>query len=139
MKADAQTEADVMAALNSFMKAYQDKNLEGIIALFAPDPDVVFYGNGEDEKSIGVSGIREQAEHDWSQSASVTLEVKWSSVSSAGSVAWVASDIVIHAGISGMDMTIPARLTAVLEKRGRDWLFLQWHTSLPTVEQQVDQ
>lgn len=139
MKADSKTEADVMATLNRFMKAYQDKDIEGILSLFAPDPDVVFYGNGEDEKSIGLSGIREQAEHDWSQSASISVHIKWSSVSSAGSVAWVASDIMIHAGVSGMDMTMPARLTAVLEKRGSDWLFLQWHTSLPTIEQPLAQ
>jgi hypothetical protein len=32
-------------------------------------------------------------------------------------------------------MTMPARLTAVLEKRGEEWFFLQWHSSLPTIEQ----
>jgi ketosteroid isomerase-like protein len=135
MKADSRTEAEVMAALVGFIKAYNEKNLDGILGLFAPDPDVVFYGNGEDEKSIGIEGIREQAEHDWSQSASVSLEIKWSSVSSAGFVAWAAADIMIHAGVGGMEMTMPARLTAVLEKRGSEWLFVQWHTSLPTIEQ----
>jgi ketosteroid isomerase-like protein len=136
MKADEKTEKEVTARLHSFIKAYQDKDLEGILKLFAQDPDVVFYGNGEDEKSIGVAGIRDQAEHDWSQSAAVSLEIKWSSISSAGSVAWVAADIEIHAGVGGMEMSLPARLTAVLEKRGSEWFFMQWHTSLPTVEGQ---
>jgi ketosteroid isomerase-like protein len=135
MKADAQTESEVIAVLDRFIKAYHDKNLAGILQLFALDPDVVFYGNGEDEKSIGVAGIREQAEHDWSQSAAVSLEIKWSSVSSAGSVAWVAADVEIHAGVGGMEMSLPARLTAVLEKHAGEWLFMQWHSSLPTIEQ----
>jgi uncharacterized protein (TIGR02246 family) len=135
MKADAKTEEEVMTALDRFIKAYQDKDLAGILKLFAPDPDVVFYGNGEDEKSIGVEGIHEQAEHDWSQSAAVSLEIKWSSVSLAGAVAWLAADIEIHAGIEGMDMNLPARLTAILEKRAGKWLFMQWHASVPTIEQ----
>ncbi len=135
MKADVKTEAEVMTTLNRFIKAYQDKDLAGILKLFAPDPDVVFYGNGEDEKSIGIVGIREQAEHDWSQSAAVSLEIKWSSVSSAGAVAWLAADIEIHAGVGGIEMRLPARLTAVLEKRAGEWLFMQWHASVPTIEQ----
>jgi uncharacterized protein (TIGR02246 family) len=135
MKADVKTEAEVMTTLNRFIKAYQDKDLAGILKLFAPDPDVVFYGNGEDEKSIGIVGIREQAEHDWSQSSAVSLEIKWSSVSSAGAVAWLAADIEIHAGVGGIEMRLPARLTAVLEKRAGEWLFMQWHSSLPTVEE----
>jgi len=135
MKADAKTETEVMDMLNRFIAAYQKKDLEGILRLFAPDADVVFYGNGEDEKSIGVAGIRDQAEHDWSQSASVSLGLKWSSVSSAGSVAWIAADVEILAGVGGMEMSLPARLTAVLEKRAAEWLFMQWHTSLPTIEQ----
>jgi ketosteroid isomerase-like protein len=135
MKADVKTEAEVMTTLNRFIKAYQDKDLAGILKLFAPDPDVVFYGNGEDEKSIGIVGIREQAEHDWSQSAAVSLEIKWSSVSSAGAVAWLAADIEIHAGVGGIEMRLPARLTAILEKRAGEWLFMQWHASVPTIEQ----
>jgi ketosteroid isomerase-like protein len=135
MKADVKTEAEVMTTLNRFIKAYQDKDLAGILKLFAPDPDVVFYGNGEDEKSIGIVGIREQAEHDWSQSSAVSLEIKWSSVSSAGAVAWLAADIEIHAGVGGIEMRLPARLTAVLEKRAGEWFFMQWHASVPTIEQ----
>ena len=139
MKADAKTEAEVMNVLKRFIKAYQNKDLASILKLFASDPDVVFYGNGEDEKSIGLEGIREQAEHDWSQSAAVSLEVKWSSVSSAGAVAWLAADIEIRAGVGGMEMSLPARLTAVLEKRVSEWLFVQWHSSLPTVEEPENQ
>jgi len=135
MKTDVKTEAEVMTTLNRFIKAYQDKDLAGILKLFAPDPDVVFYGNGEDEKSIGIVGIREQAEHDWSQSSAVSLEIKWSSVSSAGAVAWLAADIEIHAGVRGIEMRLPARLTAVLEKRAGEWFFMQWHASVPTIEQ----
>lgn len=136
MKADAETEKEVMEALNGFIKAYEERNVKGILELFSPDPDVVFYGNGEDEKSLGLSGIREQAEHDWSQGAALSLKIAWSSVSSAGLVAWLAADLEIHAGMEGVGMELPARLTAVLEKRDGKWSFMQWHTSLPTIDRQ---
>lgn len=135
MKADTKTETEVIAVLNKFISAYHDKDLPGILALFATDSDVIFYGNGEDEKSIGIEGIREQAEHDWAHDASIYLEVRWSSVSAVGSVAWLAADIEIHALVNGLEMVMPARLTAVLEKRAGKWLFMQWHSSLPTVEE----
>ena len=139
MKADDKTALEVMTALNGFLKAYHDKDLAGILKLFAPDPDVVFYGNGEDEKSVGVAWIREQAEHDWSQSAAVSLRTTWSSISSAGAVAWLAADIEIRAEVQGMEMILPARLTAVLEKRAEEWFFMQWHASVPTIEQPENQ
>jgi len=63
------------------------------------------------------------------------LEIKWSLVSAAGSVAWLAADIEIHAGVGGIEMRLPARLTAILEKRAGEWLFMQWHASVPTIEQ----
>ncbi len=135
MKADVVTEREVMATLNRFIDAYKHRDLPAIMRLFAPDPDVVFYGNGEDEKSVGAAGIREQADHDWSQSEAISLEIKWSSVSMADSVAWLAADIIILAGVGGMEMSLPARLTAVLERRDEEWLFVQWHTSIPTVEE----
>ena len=135
MKADTETETDVRDTLDRFIKAYNDRDINGILNLFAPDPDVVFYGNGEDEKSIGIRGIREQAQHDWTQDAVISLEVQWSSVSSAGLVAWLAADIQIHAEVRGIEMVMPARLTAVLEKRDYKWFFMQWHTSLPTVDE----
>ncbi|OPY82307.1 MAG: SnoaL-like domain protein [Syntrophorhabdus sp. PtaU1.Bin153] len=135
MKADAKTESEVMDALRTFVRAYRDRDLKAMLELFAPDPDVVFYGNGEDEKSIGLSGIKEQAEHDWSQSAAVSLEIRWVSVSMAGPVAWLAADLEILAEGGGVEMSLPARLTAVLERRGEKWVFMQLHVSLPTREE----
>ncbi|OPY74595.1 MAG: hypothetical protein A4E63_00675 [Syntrophorhabdus sp. PtaU1.Bin050] len=135
MKADAKAEREIMDTLGAFTRAYRDRNLDRMLGLFAPDPDVVFYGNGEDEKSIGLSGIKEQAEHDWSQSAAVSLQTKWVSVSMAGQVAWLAADLEILAEGGGVEMSLPARLTAVLERRGEKWFFMQLHVSLPTREE----
>ena len=63
------------------------------------------------------------------------MELGWRSVSPAGSVAWVASDATVHAKVEGQEIHLPARMTAVLERRGDRWLILQLHGSLPTAGQ----
>ena len=65
MKADAQTEAAVMATLEAFKHAYEHRDIERLLAVFAPDPDVFLWGMGADEKRVGRAEIRAQAERDW--------------------------------------------------------------------------
>jgi ketosteroid isomerase-like protein len=52
-------------------------------------------------------------------------------VSAAGNVAWAAADAVFKATVAGQELSLPARVTAVLEKRGDQWLVVQSHFSLP--------
>src|SRR5260370_15888085 len=57
MKADAQTEAALMATLEQFKQAYEQRDMEHLLALFAPDPDVILIGTGADEKCVGLAEI----------------------------------------------------------------------------------
>jgi len=41
MKADAKTEAEVMEVLNKLIEAYKKRDLDGILSLYAPYPDVI--------------------------------------------------------------------------------------------------
>lgn len=135
MKADAQTEAAVLATLEEFKQAYEGRNMERFLAVFAPDPDVVLWGTGADEKRVGLAEIRAQAERDWAQSQAFTFEWAWTSVSAAGSVAWMSVDVIGHASAGGQEMQLPLRASAVLEQRGGRWLWMQAHLSLPAQEQ----
>ncbi len=135
MKADARTEAAAKAVLDKFAEAYAKRDVESLLALFASDPDVVLYGTGADEKRVGLAEIKAQAERDWSQSEAASLKYGGTSVSAAGSVAWVATDATFEAKVGGQKITLPGRLTAVLERRGDKWLIMQSHFSLPTAEQ----
>ena len=135
MKADAQTEAAVKAVLDSFAENYAKRDLEGVMALFAPDSDVVMYGTGADEKRVGPAEIRAQVERDWSQSEATSITYGWVSVSSAGSAAWLAPDISFKAKVGGEELTLEGRLTNVLENRGGKWLMVQGHFSLPAAAQ----
>jgi uncharacterized protein (TIGR02246 family) len=135
MKADAATEAAVRAVLDRVNDAYATRNLDGLLATIAPDPDVVMYGTGADEKRLGHQGVRAQAERDWSQTEASTIRYESISVSAAGSVAWVAADAAFEVKAGGQAMTLPARITFVLEKRDNAWLIVQAHFSLPAADQ----
>ena len=131
-KADAMTEAAVKAVLDKVAEGYAKRDLSLLRAAFAPDPDVVMYGTGADEKRVGLAEIQAQAERDWSQSEATTVTYGWTLVSAAGSVAWVATDAAFNLKAGGQEMTLPARITFVLEKRGEEWLIVQAHFSFPS-------
>jgi ketosteroid isomerase-like protein len=135
MKADAMTEAAVKAVLDKVAEAYAKRDLALLRTAFAPDPDVVMYGTGADEKRVGLAEIQAQAERDWSQAEAATVTYGWTSVSAAGSVAWAATDAAFNLKAGGQEVTLPARITFVLEKRGEEWLIVQAHFSFPAAGQ----
>ncbi|MBI5565217.1 MAG: nuclear transport factor 2 family protein [Chloroflexi bacterium] len=135
MKADSKTETEVKAVLNQLAESYATRDMNRLLAVCAPDPDHVMYGTGADEKRIGLAEIKAQAERDWAQTDSSTIAYSWTSVSSAGQVAWAAADAAFSFKADGQEMSLPARLTAVFEKRGDKWLIVQSHFSFPATGQ----
>ena len=135
MKADPKTETAVMNVMNQFAEAFAKRDLNAVLLLLAPDPDVVFIGTGGDEKRIGLAEIKALFERDFSQFEDASLKIGWHSVSAAGSVAWVVADLILHANTGVSEISLQARSTAVLEWRGDRWLIVQSHSSLPAAGQ----
>jgi ketosteroid isomerase-like protein len=133
MKADAQTEAAVIATVERLSQAYTQRDLPLALSLFAPDPDVVLFGTGADERRVGLSEIQQQFERDWSQSESAAIELgSGISVSATGPVAWVSlPDVMVRVAADGQALEFPARLSLVLEQRGGRWLIMHAHFSFP--------
>jgi len=136
MKANVKTEAAVVAVLDRFMETYQKRDIDGLMALFAPDDDQIMFGTGIDEKRIGRDQIRFQAERDWSQTEALAFNFTWRQVSAAGPVAWVAAEGLGEGKAGGQAIQFPVRMTAVLEQRGDEWILVQSHVSLPAPGQE---
>jgi uncharacterized protein (TIGR02246 family) len=132
MKADSATEKEVTELMQRMADAYKNRDMEAIIGIFAADDDAVMYGTGADEKRVGPKQIRAQVERDWAQSDSTEMSFDWVSISAAGPVAWVASDVTINVSAGGEKFTVPARTTFVLEKRDGEWVIAQSHLSIPS-------
>jgi ketosteroid isomerase-like protein len=135
MKAPQDIQSSVVSVLNQFAQAYAARDLAKVRSLFVQDSDLVLYGSGADEKRLGVAEVEVQAKRDWSQTESAAISYEWTSVSSAGSVAWVATDATFRLKAGGQNLTFPVRGTLVLEKRGDQWLIAQAHFSFPAADQ----
>lgn len=137
MKADQQTTSEVKETLHRFSDAFRQRDMNSLISLLAPDPDVTFVGTGVDEERVGSSEIQAQFRRDWAQSESTAIDLDRVSVSGHGPVAWIAGDCTLKATASGKEMSFPGRLTAVMEKRDGHWLIEQWHLSMPMAGQET--
>ena len=139
MRADPKTEAAVMSIVQQSLEAFVKRDIDSLLAFFAPDPDVVVIGTGRDEKCIGLAEIKAILERAFAQFEDASVEFGWHSVSAAGSVALVAADVILYLKTSDREMSEQVRLTVVLEQRGDRWLIIQWHDSLPAAGQKDGQ
>ena len=134
-KADAKTESEVMNIAKQCYEAFARRDLDAMLAFFAPDPDVVVIGTGRDEKGSGFTEIKAILERAFSQFDEASFEFGWHSVSVAGPLAWLAADVILHVRAGSREISEQLRLTGVLEKRGDRWLIVQSHDSVPDRDQ----
>ena len=136
MIANPTTYQSIKTALDTWAESYAKRDIKRLLAGVTPDPDLVMYGTGADEKRIGLAGLQTQAERDWSQTDAAAFILHDPLISSAGSVAWVSSDATFKVEAEGQELAFPARFTGVFEKRDEAWLVVQAHFSLPAPEQE---
>jgi uncharacterized protein (TIGR02246 family) len=135
MKADPKTEDAVMGVVKQWCEACAKRDVKGVMAFLAPEPDVVAIGTGEDEKCVGPNEIKAVLKRAFAQQFEyASVKFGWHSVSAAGSVALVAADVILSMKTRERETSQHIRLTVALEQRGNKWLILQWHHSLPGVK-----
>jgi ketosteroid isomerase-like protein len=135
MQADSQTASAVKAVLDKIAQAYASRDLDLLRSTVASDADVIMYGTGADEKRVGLAEIELQAQRDWSQTESSEVRYGWMSISAAGNVAWAATDATFELTAGAEALSLPARITFVLERRGDRWLMVQSHFSFAATDQ----
>jgi hypothetical protein len=74
---------------------------------------MVAIGTGEDEWVHGFDELKEGLKRDISQSESIKIFFKDINVSSAHNVAWTSSYMTMYAKVSGEEIILEGRLTAV--------------------------
>jgi ketosteroid isomerase-like protein len=135
MKADDVTEKEVMDVLSKFADCYSKRDIEGLMSLIASDPDVVLFSLDAEGKHIGLDEIKTQFESEWSQFEAASIEFNWTSISAAGTVAWVSANYLYKMTIKGHNIIFTCSVTIILEKRGDRWIMVHGHYSVPVVEQ----
>ena len=128
MKADAKTEAAILAVLNEFAASYARRDVQAVMALHASDPDVVVFAVGQ--KYTGPNQVRALVESDLASFDTIAWDFATPSVSAAGAVAWMTADATATGETGGQPVPLGAyRLTWVCEQRGERWLIVHAHVS----------
>ncbi len=139
MKADAKIRGEVLKVFKGMWKAYQDKDLAGVLSFYVPDAGLLVLGTGADERYAGIKAVTRGMKRDFAQSQGVRVKMTKVSVSAAGKVAWMASNLQVKAVTDQGEVVMEGRFTAVLEKRGKNWLIAQSHLSVPMAAQEPGQ
>ena len=123
-----------MELLDSFFAAMDARDLATVAELNAHDPDVVHMGTDRGERWVGWEQLRAATEDQFRELDTFRVEVRDRRVKGLGS-----GDVVCF--FQEMDLRIKgadgerrlegARLTGVAERRGRGWVLVQTHLSLP--------
>ena len=132
MKVDPDVEAAVLATIKASWDAYRRRAVDEVLSYYTSDADLVAVGTGGEERFVGPDSLKAGLVHDFSQGHDADLTIAWASVSGTGNVAWVAADCIAEVTAGIRKVTVPCRLTAVLEQKGGKWLIMQTHFSLPT-------
>jgi len=139
MEADAKTKAEIVNTMREMWKAYARLDADGVLAFYAPDPDVVVIGSGADEVYVGPKQAKKGLKRDFAQTRSVKVRLSKVRISAAGKAAWLAANCLFTVHVAGCDIDMAGRLTAVFEKRKARWLIMQSHFAMPYAGQAAGQ
>ena len=131
MRADGDTERDVLAAFDAFFDRFCERDLDGALATFAPEPDVHVIGSELGQVWAGLDQMRSG----WARLMTGPRRYgsRWSerSVWAAGDIAWFAAngdELVEEAS----DLrTLPYVMSGVAHRRDGRWLLVFLHGSEP--------
>ncbi|MGB3111429.1 MAG: nuclear transport factor 2 family protein, partial [Candidatus Omnitrophota bacterium] len=133
MKIDPGIENEIFNVLNSYAEFYAKKDMDSVLRLFTPGSDLTFIGTDINEKCASLDEFKSLLERDFAIAEDVSWQWGERSVSAAGPVAWVSTECLARANVKGQEMTLPMRITAVLEKRADRWLIAHMHNSVPVM------
>jgi uncharacterized protein (TIGR02246 family) len=138
--ADPQIEKEVKEFLDNYSKAYEKKDLAAIMAMIAPDAEVVFVDPGPKGLYVGTDQIKKSYENDFAQFKSLSTKYTSVSVGAKGDLAWFAAESVSAVELGDEKLNVPARWTGLLEKREGKWMLIQSHFSVvePDIESEPE-
>lgn len=127
--------AQVTAALSKFSEFYGNKDVKGILSMFADDADIVAIGLCHHRVAVGPQAIENLFKKDLlSIRGTIKLPFDIISVNHLGRTAWLAANVYPYAVLNDGTIVkgVQGRLTLVMRKIKGRWHILQIHFSLPS-------
>lgn len=127
---NTQIKKEVEALMTTYNALYQKKDVDGIMALYSDDHDIISLGNENEIYFIGRAAIREAYQREFSSFSEITsVKCKTLSLFIAGDMVTLSAERYLTAVKSGEVVNISSGLTAVLKNNNGRWFFLQTHVS----------
>ena len=124
----------VKEVVDQFEQFWETQDMELLSRIMAHDADMVNYGSDAAEHFVGWEALKESLERMLPSLENIKITVRnlVIKVHPSGNVAWFSQvwdwDLVIE----GQPVhSAGQRLSGVLEKRNENWVFVQFHNSVP--------
>ncbi len=136
-KADVAAELpNVKVVVDGFEQFWESEDMDLLSKIIAHDADMVNYGSDASEIFKGWDEFKAAVDQMLPAFENTQISVRDQNIKihPSGEVAWFTEIWDWDLIYSGQSAQIPnQRLTGVLEKRNGDWVFVQFHNSVPVV------
>ena len=114
-----------------FVSAYNARNLEACLELFADN--AILYGTGRDEERIGIVEIKAQFVRDWAQSEANSVITKDVTGAEFEKFAFAGANVNFRATINKLEYEWFGRLSFVWTRNEENrWEIIHLHASMPS-------
>lgn len=128
---------NVKIVIDQFTQFWETHDMELLSKIMAHDSDMVNYGSDASEHFVGWKALKDSVEKMLPslQDIKITVSDQVIKIGSAGNVAWFSEVWDWDLKIGGNPVQINGqRLTGVLEERNGNWVFVQFHNSVPVAQ-----
>jgi uncharacterized protein (TIGR02246 family) len=123
-------EPAIRSLLERLNQGFARQDVQQVLKLFAPDPEITFIGSEAGETAAGPAELRNLLEGLFARPE--TYRWHWGElhINTNGQTAWLVSHAVLL--VEGPEsLELPYRITLVLQRRGTSWRIMHYHGSEP--------
>jgi len=120
---------EIKGLLKTHEEAFRNKDMQGIMDLYAPGPETVLLGTGPGERWTGEEEIKDAYMHFFENFDTSESKLTWLSADSRGDVAWLSAMVRYTYYLKNEKTEFGINLSAVLEKTDGKWRFVALHFS----------
>jgi uncharacterized protein (TIGR02246 family) len=126
--------AKVKTVVDQFEQVWETEDMDLFSKIMAHDADMVNFGSDAPEHFVGWEALKEAVEKMFPSLENIKIAVRDQviKVHSSGHTAWFSEIWDWDLAMGGQPVRLEAcRFTGVLEKRNGNWVFVQFHNSVP--------
>ena len=115
--------------LKDYVAAFEAKDIEGVMKVFADGENTIMMGTGENETWVGKENIRTAHNGFFANIKKETSERKLLASQVNGNLAWLDGYTINKQATDSGEQTFQLNLSIVMEKQGADWRIISLHFS----------